>query len=90
MSQQPGYKIIENDPAYVAIHKRALTAITISLGLLAKVITERTGADFQSLTMQTGQEAYDQCLSMSDEEIDRIIDQILSGESHIVRINLND
>ena len=90
MSQQPGYKIIENDPAYVAIHKRALTAITISLGLLAKVITERTGADFQSLTMQTGQKAYDQCLSMTDEEIDGIIDQILKDENHIVKIKLNN
>ena len=90
MSQQPGYKIIENDPAYVAIHKRALTAITISLGLLAKVITEGHGEDIMRLTLLTRLKADDQCLSMTDEEIDGIIDQILKDENHIVKIKLNN
>lgn len=89
MEQIPGYKLIENDPEYIAVHKRALTAITISLGLLSKIITETTGADFNSLTVQTGQEAYDNATAMSDEEVDRIIDQILADENHLVRINLN-
>lgn len=89
MAQIPGYKLIENDADYIAVHKRALTAITISLGLLAKTITERTGADFNSLTVQTGQKAYDNVVAMNDQEIDRIINQILADESNLVKINLN-
>ena len=32
MTQIPGYKIIENDADYIAVHKRALAAITSNAG----------------------------------------------------------
>ena len=90
MTQIPGYKIIENDADYIAVHKRALAAITISLGLLAKTICDRTGADFQSLTVQTGQTAYDNAVAMSDDEIDRIVNNILADDKRrFTTINLN-
>ncbi|MGB6302081.1 MAG: hypothetical protein WBF90_38735, partial [Rivularia sp. (in: cyanobacteria)] len=88
MEQAPGYKTIENDYNYIAVHRRALAAITISLGLLAKTITDKSGADFNSLTVQTGQAAYDNVIAMSDEEIDRIIAQILDDENHLVEVSL--
>ena len=88
MSHKPGYKIIENEADYIAVHKRALAAITISLGLVTKLTCDIAKADITSLSLQIGQEAYDNVRAMSDEEIDRMINQIIEEDGKFVTFQL--
>ena len=88
MKDEPGFKIIEDEANYIAIHKRAIAAITISLGLITRLTCDIAKADITSLSSQIGQEAYDNVCAMSDEEIDRIIDQILEEDGKLVIFQL--
>ncbi|AFY54636.1 hypothetical protein Riv7116_2105 [Rivularia sp. PCC 7116] len=88
--KEESYKIPDNDPNYVLVHKRALVAMSHCVGLAIQSFAVCSGSEMQETTLQFSHYANSHVHELSQQQLDFVIEQLIKNQGKSGILDLKD